>query len=419
MLAHILAIAVGLSSLVLFLTAFSMSEIHRKDDFLWSGVGLFYALVLWFGASRITGSLLLGQIAVVSLVISLNWQNLQLRKAVANPDEAANINLFSITELISGFFQGSDRSDSQPNIAKVLDTETPVEDSSSATENVASPSTPETISAEEVSTVTENIKTEDSLSTPEVIDADTTTESDRTEDFLSTAEVSQTQPTPEVIDADTTTESNRVEDSFSTAEVSQTQPTPEVIDADTTTESNRAEDFLSTAEVSQTQPTTEDIEATSSFDTEEAEDSLPTAEVSQTQINKDESTTIGESSNITENADLEDSIEPTTSDSPITETYNVEDKVESNEVESFASTQFSNPETIEDILSSQEPTEIEEQERTTSESDSLSSFEEVDTEEQKDPNDTLSDTKNRPKSSLDDFLAELENSMNKKSNEDN
>lgn len=359
MLAHILAIAVGLSSLVLFLTAFSMSEIHRKDDFLWSGVGLFYALVLWFGASRITGSLLLGQIAVVSLVISLNWQNLQLRKAVANPDEAANINLFSITELISGFFQGSDRSDSQPNIAKVLDTETPVEDSSSATENVASPSTPETISAEEVSTVTENIKTEDSLSTPEVIDADTTTES------------------------------------------------------------NRAEDFLSTAEVSQTQPTTEDIEATSSFDTEEAEDSLPTAEVSQTQINKDESTTIGESSNITENADLEDSIEPTTSDSPITETYNVEDKVESNEVESFASTQFSNPETIEDILSSQEPTEIEEQERTTSESDSLSSFEEVDTEEQKDPNDTLSDTKNRPKSSLDDFLAELENSMNKKSNEDN
>ncbi len=389
MLAHILAIAVGLSSLVLFLTAFSMSEIHRKDDFLWSGVGLFYALVLWFGASRITGSLLLGQIAVVSLVISLNWQNLQLRKAVANPDEAANINLFSITEFISGFFQDSDRSDSQPNIAKVLDTETPVEDSSSATENVAQQSTPETISAEEVSTVTEDIKTEDSLSTPEVIDADTTSES------------------------------NQVEDSFSTAEVSQTQPTPEVIDADTTTESNRVEDSFSTAEVSQTQPTTEDIEATSSFDTEEAEDSLPTAEVSQTQINKDESTTIGESSNITENADLEDSIELTTSDSPITETYNVEDKVESNEVEFFASTQFSNPETIEDILSSQEPTEIEEQERTTSESDSLSSFEEVDTEEQKEPNDTSSDTKNRPKSSLDDFLAELENSMNKKSNEDN
>ena len=73
MLSYALAIAVGLSSLILFSTAFLMSDIHRQDDFFWSGVGLFYALVLWFCATRITGSLLLGQTAAVALLISYHW----------------------------------------------------------------------------------------------------------------------------------------------------------------------------------------------------------------------------------------------------------------------------------------------------------------------------------------------------------
>jgi hypothetical protein len=47
MLAYILAIAVAVSSLALYLAAFFLPEVHRKNDFIWSGVGLFYALVLW------------------------------------------------------------------------------------------------------------------------------------------------------------------------------------------------------------------------------------------------------------------------------------------------------------------------------------------------------------------------------------
>ena len=80
MLAYILALAVGLGSLGIYLTAFFFPEIHRKNDFVWSGLGLFYALVLWVSAGRITGSVLLGQTAGVAL---LGWsltQTLSLRR---------------------------------------------------------------------------------------------------------------------------------------------------------------------------------------------------------------------------------------------------------------------------------------------------------------------------------------------------
>ncbi len=80
MLAYILALAVGLGSLAIYIAAFFFPEVHRKNDFIWSGVGLFYALVLWVCAGRITGSLLLGQVAGVAL---LGWsvgQTLSLRR---------------------------------------------------------------------------------------------------------------------------------------------------------------------------------------------------------------------------------------------------------------------------------------------------------------------------------------------------
>ncbi len=80
MLAYILALTVGLGSLAIYMAAFFFPEIHRKNDFIWSGLGLFYALVLWVCAGRITGGLLLGQVASVVL---LGWsvtQTLQLRR---------------------------------------------------------------------------------------------------------------------------------------------------------------------------------------------------------------------------------------------------------------------------------------------------------------------------------------------------
>ncbi|MBE9170962.1 hypothetical protein IQ238_26760 [Pleurocapsales cyanobacterium LEGE 06147] len=106
MLAYILAIAIGSSSLVLFMTAFVQPEIHRKDDFFWSGMGLFYALVLWFCANRLTGGVLLGQVAAVALILSYNWQNLQLRKAIAHPEKQIALESFSITQVIQNFFGG-------------------------------------------------------------------------------------------------------------------------------------------------------------------------------------------------------------------------------------------------------------------------------------------------------------------------
>jgi Ycf66 protein N-terminus len=80
MLAYVLALVVGLGSLTIYIAAFFFPEIHRKNDFIWSGVGLFYALVLWVFAPRITGGLLLGHIASVALLVWFGWQTLSLRR---------------------------------------------------------------------------------------------------------------------------------------------------------------------------------------------------------------------------------------------------------------------------------------------------------------------------------------------------
>jgi hypothetical protein len=80
MLAYILALVVGLGSLGLYLSAFFFPEIHRKNDFIWSGIGLFYALVLWVFAPRIWGGLLLGHVAGVALLVWFGWQTLSLRR---------------------------------------------------------------------------------------------------------------------------------------------------------------------------------------------------------------------------------------------------------------------------------------------------------------------------------------------------
>jgi len=83
MLAYLLALVVGFGSLAIYLSAFFFPEIHRKNDFIWSGVGLFYALTLWIFAPRITGGLLLGHVASVALLVWFGWQTLSLRRQLA------------------------------------------------------------------------------------------------------------------------------------------------------------------------------------------------------------------------------------------------------------------------------------------------------------------------------------------------
>jgi hypothetical protein len=82
MLAYVLALAVGLGSLAIYLIAFFFPEIHRKNDFIWSGIGFFYALMLWVFAQRINGGLLLGHVASVALLGWFGWQTFSLRRQV-------------------------------------------------------------------------------------------------------------------------------------------------------------------------------------------------------------------------------------------------------------------------------------------------------------------------------------------------
>ncbi len=79
-LARALALAVGFGSFALYMAAFFFPEVHRKHDLAWSGVGLLYAVVLWFGAGQVEGALLLGQITGVALLGWLGWQVLTLRR---------------------------------------------------------------------------------------------------------------------------------------------------------------------------------------------------------------------------------------------------------------------------------------------------------------------------------------------------
>ncbi|NEO26050.1 MAG: hypothetical protein F6K03_03915 [Kamptonema sp. SIO4C4] len=91
MLAQTLAIIVALGSFLFYIAAFFFPEVHRKNDFIWSGIGLFYALVLWVCAGRITGGVLLGQTASVALLVWLGWQTLSLRRAKTPTSEQTPI----------------------------------------------------------------------------------------------------------------------------------------------------------------------------------------------------------------------------------------------------------------------------------------------------------------------------------------
>jgi hypothetical protein len=120
MLSYLLAITVGLGSFSLYMAAFFFPEVHRKYDLIWSGVGMFYALVLWVCAGRITGGLLLGQIASVALLGWFGWQTLQLRREQTPSAQqtqlpeaatsASEVIQITIQQLRSNLQQSADRS---------------------------------------------------------------------------------------------------------------------------------------------------------------------------------------------------------------------------------------------------------------------------------------------------------------------
>jgi hypothetical protein len=151
MLSYALAIAVAISSLILFSTAFVMSKIHRKDDFLWSGVGLFYALVLWYCAKNITGTVLLGQAAATVLIVSYSWQTIKLRRAIANPVQATETKNFSVVQSINGLWQRGNGK-VQPN-PKAIEK---APQSKVTEQNIAIPETPREM-AEEITQTSQDL----------------------------------------------------------------------------------------------------------------------------------------------------------------------------------------------------------------------------------------------------------------------
>jgi Ycf66 protein N-terminus len=82
MLTYILSALVGTGSVALYLAAFVFPEIYRPKDLLWSGIGLFYALVLWINGRELNGGLLLGQALSVLLLGWFAWETMSLRRQI-------------------------------------------------------------------------------------------------------------------------------------------------------------------------------------------------------------------------------------------------------------------------------------------------------------------------------------------------
>ena len=87
MLTLVLVWTVALGSLTILGSGMIFPELSRKNDLIWVGVGLFYALILWANAGNIGGGLWLGQTAGISLTVWLGWQTLTQRRELTPADK--------------------------------------------------------------------------------------------------------------------------------------------------------------------------------------------------------------------------------------------------------------------------------------------------------------------------------------------
>jgi hypothetical protein len=87
MLNNLLVWTIALGSVGLYLSRFFVPEVQRKSDLIWSGIGLFYALILLADSDRIKGGLLLGQMASVALIVWFGWQTLQQRRQLVSSQD--------------------------------------------------------------------------------------------------------------------------------------------------------------------------------------------------------------------------------------------------------------------------------------------------------------------------------------------
>jgi methyl-accepting chemotaxis protein len=123
MLTYLLADVVAIASIGLFVAgAFLLPSIKRERDEIWSGVGLFYALVLFACAGQVRGGLLLGQIAGVALMGWLGWQAFGTRWATVPVDERQKVqSLTNLTEKVKGINFGNLGDQAKGLVGKVKD----------------------------------------------------------------------------------------------------------------------------------------------------------------------------------------------------------------------------------------------------------------------------------------------------------
>jgi hypothetical protein len=173
MLAYVLALLVGIGSLAMYMAAFFFPEVHRKSDFIWSAVGLFYALVLWVCAGRITGGVLLGQTASIALLGWFGWQTVTLRRERALPEDKTEISP-QVQEKIQGFSLtelGQKLQQQVSGLFKKKQPDTPTPQSSQATVKPAT----ETKTAPTESTATVETATPEVAETSDIAPAPETT----------------------------------------------------------------------------------------------------------------------------------------------------------------------------------------------------------------------------------------------------
>jgi hypothetical protein len=87
MLHSLLAWTMGLGSLGLFASGFFLPEIRRKNDLIWSGIGLFYALVMTVDSGRLRGGMILEELASVILIVWFALQILKQRRRSTPPEK--------------------------------------------------------------------------------------------------------------------------------------------------------------------------------------------------------------------------------------------------------------------------------------------------------------------------------------------
>jgi hypothetical protein len=166
MLAQILAIAVALGSGLLFLTAFILPKLHRQDDFFWSAVGLFYALILWVCAGQMAGAILLGQVASVILLGWFAWETLRLRQAIADPTKIPDLDKVSLVAYVKDRFKKAPAVSTKTKAAKT-ETGAETEKPNSSTAEV-----PETTDTEAPTTETQADQPPSPVASDEMPEAD-------------------------------------------------------------------------------------------------------------------------------------------------------------------------------------------------------------------------------------------------------